>query len=68
MLWLWLIGLMLTSVTLVSAMICFQSFFALFIRAFARELLSINEYSIFVSFLNNKNVKQGAFNNFSIVD
>jgi hypothetical protein len=34
-------------VTLASAMICFQSFFAFFVRAFARKLLSMNEYGMF---------------------
>jgi hypothetical protein len=41
--WLWLIGLMLTSITLALAMICFQSFFAMFVRVFACDLLSMNE-------------------------
>ena len=45
--WLLVIGLMLMSVTLALTMICFQSFFALFIRAFARNFLSMNEYGIF---------------------
>jgi hypothetical protein len=38
MLWLWLIDLMLTSVILASAIIYFQSFFILFVRALAYNL------------------------------
>ena len=38
---------MLTSIILASAMICFHNFFALFVRAFARDLLSMNEYGMF---------------------
>jgi hypothetical protein len=51
---------MLTSVTLASTMICFQSFSALFVRTFARDLLSMNEYGMLK--------KKKMFNNFSIVD
>jgi hypothetical protein len=37
---------MLTFVTLASTMICFQSFFALFVKVLAYDLLSMNEYDM----------------------